>query len=94
MEAFVTTIIKKVLAQEYPHTALPSIVYASVASVSDRGTYYEYTLTVLDRFGEADGDYPPLPGVRARESYEAGTAVLVAFPYGEISPQIIGEVIL
>lgn len=51
----------------------------------------EYTLAVVDRFGNADETFPALPGVRSRAQYKAGALVAVALAYGD-TPAIIGEV--
>lgn len=51
----------------------------------------EYTLTVVDRWGNEDESFPPLPGVRSKGQYKAGAFVAVAMAYGD-SPAIIGEV--
>lgn len=51
----------------------------------------EYTLTVVDRFGNVDKTFPALPGVRSKAQYEAGAVVAVALAYGD-GPAIIGEV--
>ena len=51
----------------------------------------EYTLTVVDRFGNVDETFPALPGVRSKAQYKAGAVVAVALAYGD-SPAIIGEV--
>ena len=32
----------------------------------------EYTLTVVDRWGDEDESFPPLPGVRSKGQYKAG----------------------
>lgn len=53
--------------------------------------WYEYTLNVVDRFGNPDETFPPFPGVRSRAQYEAGATVSVAMAYGD-TPAIIGEV--
>nr|WP_325235032.1 carbamoyl-phosphate synthase subunit L [uncultured Oscillibacter sp.] len=54
--------------------------------------WYEYELTILDRFGNPDGEYPPIPQIRSREQFRQGAVVAVALPYGELTPSIIGEV--
>lgn len=51
----------------------------------------EYTLTVVDRFGNVDETFPALPGVRSKAQYKAGAVVAVVLAYGD-SPAIIGEV--
>lgn len=56
--------------------------------------WYEYELTVLDRFGNPDGEYPPLPQIRSKKQFQQGAVVAVALPYGELTPSIIGEVCL
>lgn len=56
--------------------------------------WYEYKLTVLDRFGNADKQFPPLPGIKSKMQFKAGAVVAISLPYGELTPAIIGEVIL
>lgn len=46
--------------------------------------WYEYELKVVDRFGNPDGDFPPIPGVRSKEQCEVGNVVAVAMAYGDI----------
>lgn len=53
--------------------------------------WYEYELKVVDRFGNPDGDFPPIPGVRSKEQCEVGNVVAVAMAYGDI-PVILREV--
>lgn len=52
---------------------------------------YEYRLEVTDRFGNADPAFPALPGIRSRKQFQAGDLAVVAFPYGDTDPVIIGE---
>lgn len=54
--------------------------------------WYEYELTVLDRFGNPDKEYPPLPQIKSKKQFQQGAVVAVALPYGELAPSIIGEV--
>lgn len=54
--------------------------------------WYEYTLTVLDRFGSIDPAFPTLPKIRSRQQFQSGAIVAVALPFGELTPSIIGEV--
>ena len=54
--------------------------------------WYEYILNVVDRFGNADEAYPPLPGIKSKTQFKAGAVVAVALPYGDLAPAIIGEV--
>lgn len=56
--------------------------------------WHEYTLKVLDRFGNADDTFPELPGVRSKVQLEAGATVAIAFAFGGVEPTIIGEVVL
>lgn len=56
--------------------------------------WYEYTLTVVDRFGNPDPGFPPVPGVRSKLQIETGALVAVALAYGDIAPAIIGEVVI
>ena len=54
--------------------------------------WYEYKLTVIDRFGNPDTNYPALPGIKSKKQFKAGAVVAVALPYGDLTPAIIGEV--
>lgn len=54
----------------------------------------EYTLTVVDRFGNTDSNYPALPGVCSRMQLQEGALAAIALPYGDLTPVIIGEVVL
>lgn len=56
--------------------------------------WYEYTLKVLDRFGNADAEFPELPGVRSKVQLEAGATVAIGLAFGGVEPTIIGEVVL
>lgn len=56
--------------------------------------WYEYSLKVLDRFGNTDDTFPELPGVRSKVQLEAGATVAIGLTFGDIAPTIIGEVIL
>ena len=53
--------------------------------------WYEYGLTVLDRFGSADPKFPAVPQVRSKKQFSKGAVVAAALPYGELIPAIIGE---
>ncbi len=52
---------------------------------------FEYRLELTDRFGNADPAFPALPGIRSRKQFQAGDLAVVAFPYGDTDPVIIGE---
>ncbi len=54
--------------------------------------WYEYKLTVLDRFGSPDAKFPPLPQIKSKKQFQQGAMVAIALPYGELAPAIIGEV--
>jgi hypothetical protein len=53
--------------------------------------WHEYTLKVLDRFGNTDDTFPELPGVRSKVQLEAGATVAIAFAFGGVEPTIIGR---
>ena len=76
LEQMMRAVARKIIAQEYPHAT---------------AHWNEYTLTVVDRWGNEDESFPPLPGVRSKGQYKAGAFVAVAMAYGD-SPAIIGEV--
>ena len=54
--------------------------------------WYEYKLTVLDRFGNPDEAFPTLPEIKSRKQLREGAVAAVAFLYGELAPALIGEV--
>lgn len=54
--------------------------------------WYEYILNVVDRFGNADEAFPPLPGIKSKMQFKTGAVVAVALPYGDLTLEIIGEV--
>lgn len=54
--------------------------------------WYEYKLTVLDRFGSPDKAFPALPQIKSKKQFQQGAMVAIALPYGELAPAIIGEV--
>lgn len=56
--------------------------------------WYEYTLGVIDRFGNGDETFPALPGVRSKVQLKTGNVVAVGLAFGDIAPAIIGEVVL
>ncbi|MCD7947200.1 MAG: hypothetical protein LUG13_02725 [Oscillospiraceae bacterium] len=94
MVEFVKSVVKRMIAEDYPHAVQPPVVYARITAAADAGEYNEYTLVALTKFGDVDDDFPALPGVRSKNGYDVGITVLVALPYGELPPQIINEVIL
>lgn len=118
LEEMVKAIIKKTIAADYPHLKLPTVVFASISSVTKLDTFeieelvihndetgssfkghitanwYEYTLNVLDRFGNLDEQYPTLPGIKSKKQFKLGALVAISLPYGDINPAIIGEVSL
>ena len=49
---------------------------------------------MIDRFGNADSNFPALPGIKSKKQFQAGAVVAVALAYGDIDPVIIGEVSL
>lgn len=56
--------------------------------------WYEYTLRVVDRFGNLDAKFPELPSVRSKKQFRKGATVSIGLAYGDLSPTIIEEVIL
>lgn len=63
-----------------------------ICPLCGRAYWYEYKLTVIDRFGSPDANYPALPGIKSKKQFKAGAVVAVALPYGDLTPAIIGEV--
>ena len=97
----VASVMKKTLAQDFPHLKLPAAVFATIDSAAKSDAFdkahitsywYEYKLTVIDRFGNPDVNYPALPGIKSKKQFKAGAVVAVALPDGDLTPAIIGEV--
>ena len=93
LEEFVKAAVNKIISQNYSYLKLPAILLATIDSTTLLDDWYEYTLTVIDRFGSIDSDFPKLPGIRSRKHYSIGATVAIALAYGD-SPVIIGEVSL
>ena len=53
--------------------------------------WYEYTLQVVDRWGNVDENFPAFPEIRSRIQLTTGAFVSVAMAYGDV-PAIIREV--
>lgn len=119
LEQMIAAVLKKSVAEDYPHLKLPAVVYARVTSATKLPKTYEYkdvtvehdatcgvfhgkiilpwyryNLTVIDRFGNDDRGFPPLPGIESKKQFEAGAIVAISLPYGDLTPAIIGEVVL
>jgi len=56
--------------------------------------WFEYSLRVLDQFGNADESYPEIPAVRSKLQISAGATVAIGFAFNTVEPIIIGEVVL
>lgn len=93
LEEFTKAAVDKIIAEDYPHLKLPAVVYATVMGQKSAGAWNEYTLAVLDRFGNRDESFPTIPGVMSKLGFEAGATVAVALVYGDLTPVIIGEVV-
>ena len=105
LEEVVKVITKKIISSDYPHLKTPSVVFARIDSVKICGTFeaddltitanvFEYSLVVIDRFGNVNNNFPVLPGIKSKKPFQAGAVVAIAFAYGDIEPVIIGEVSL
>ena len=53
--------------------------------------WYEYTLQVVDQWGNVDKSFPAFPDIRSRIQLTTGAFVSVAMAYGD-TPAIIREV--
>ena len=91
LEEMVASVMKKTLAQDFPHLKLPAAVFATIDSAAKSDAFdieelivhnevtgevfkahitsywYEYKLTVIDRFGNPDANYPALPGIKSKK---------------------------
>lgn len=100
---FTKKTIKDLIATDYPHLVNPAVVHAQITSekqievtnekTGDRETWNEYTLAILDCFGNIDNKFPPIPRVRSKQGFKRRSVVSVAFAYGDIAPTIIEEIL-
>lgn len=71
------------------------VIHNDETGTSYRGhitaNWYEYTLQVVDRWGNADENFPAFPEIRSRIQLTTGAFVSVAMAYGDV-PAIIREV--
>ena len=71
------------------------IIHNDETGTSYRGhitaNWYEYTLQVVDRWGNVDDAFPAFPDIRSRIQLKTGAFVSVAMAYGDV-PAIIREV--
>lgn len=78
------------------HEVRELVIYNDDTGGSFRGHieayWYEYKLTVLDRFGSPDTKFPALPQIKSKKQFQQGAMIAIALPYGELTPAIIGEV--
>lgn len=94
LEQFVKKLVKQIIADDYPHLKLPAVVYATVTGAKELAGWYEYTIRVIDRFGNTDDTFPELPGIRSKIQIQTGATVAIGLAHGDVEPVIIGEVIL
>lgn len=81
------------LGETFDHKDL--IIHNDETGTSCRGHitahWYEYTLQVVDRWGNVDESFPVFPDIRSRIQLTTGAFVSVAMAYGD-TPAIIREV--
>lgn len=93
LEEMVKAILKKMIAEEYAYLKAPAILYAKISSVQQlEDDWYMYRITVLDQFGNADVRVPAMPGIRSKKSFQVGTVVTIALPYGSLNPVLLEEI--
>ena len=115
LEEMVASVMKKTLAQDFPHLKLPAAVFATIDSAAKSDAFdieelivhnevtgevfkahitsywYEYKLTVIDRFGNPDVNYPALPGIKSKKQFKAGAVVAVALPEWQLTQATDGD---
>lgn len=83
----------KQLSETFDYNDL--VIHNDETGMSYRGHitahWYEYTLQVVDRWGNVDNAFPPFPDIRSRIQVKTGAFVSVAMAYGD-TPAIIREV--
>ena len=107
LEEMVASVMKKTLAQDFPHLKLPAAVFATIDSAAKSDAFDIEELIVHNEVtGEVfkahitsywyeyklTVNYPALPGIKSKKQFKAGAVVAVALPYGDLTPAIIGEV--
>lgn len=80
---------RELVDSEYNHLKHPNIVLASVERVNENGSL---TIRILERNGNINQNYPPVPDLKVEDVYHEGELVVCALIYGELSrPYIIGR---
>ncbi|MEA4932180.1 MAG: hypothetical protein VB071_01090 [Lawsonibacter sp.] len=87
--------VKNVVEKQYPQLKRPAIVYAAVTAATVlSNAWFEYSLRVLDPFGNEDESYPEIPAIRSKLQLSAGAIVAIGFAFNNVEPILIGEVVL
>lgn len=94
LEQFTQTVVRRMISEQLPHLAHAAITRAEITAAKepDAAAWYEYTVKLVDRCGNALSDWPEIPGVRSKAQYAAGSIVAIGFLDGEPEPIIISEV--
>lgn len=83
----------KMLGETFNYNDL--VIHNDETGTSCRGHitahWYEYTLQVVDQWGNVDKSFPAFPDIRSRIQLATGAFVSVAMAYGD-TPAIIREV--
>ena len=94
LEECVTGIMDDNIREKYPYIRNPICVRACVTSAKEKGGGYVYSLKILDKNGNRDGDYPEIPGIKSDRKLEKGDTAAVMLFYGDIADMyILGRVI-
>lgn len=91
LNGFVKTVMENEILSNYPHIKNPSIVYAKITEMIQRGDVRQVTLRILTEDWKTDENYPPIPFVKTELTLLLNDFVVVGFPYGGNRPYILGR---
>lgn len=93
VEEMVKNVLEKQLDSKYPHLLLPMAMCAKIVTAAPMGDKYKYSIKIVDKNGDTDDQFPEIPGVYSKLSFEVDQMVAILLLYGELNPYIVGEVL-
>lgn len=88
---FVKSVVRSVIKTEYPHARRPGSVLAKITNAEHMDdSLQRYTLRILDKAGNEDGQMPEIPNVISDRYYQEGNIVVIQYVNG-LYPYISGR---
>lgn len=84
LRKMITGIVLDTIRTRFHHMETPSNLYVKVVKVTEKSSYYEYSVKVLDSSRNIDSRYPEIPRIKCRKYYETGTVLIALSMNGEL----------